>query len=98
MSLAFSNPIRAFALVGALAVLASPAAADSLKVNVSGLDAKTAHARIVQAAEQVCGGVLADEPLRLFVYTSCVDDAVAATEAKLAANERHLAALRTTGH
>jgi UrcA family protein len=74
------------------------AAADSIKVNVSGVDAKTAHARIIQAAEQVCGAVLADEPLRQFVYTNCVDDAVAATEAKVAANERHLASLRATGH
>jgi UrcA family protein len=96
MSLA--TPLRALALVGALAALASPAAAESVKVNVAGLDAKTAHARIVQAAETVCSAVLADEPLRLFVFNGCVNETVAATEAKFAANERHLASLQTTGH
>jgi UrcA family protein len=98
MSLAISHPLRAFALIGALAALAAPAAAESVKVDVSGVDAKTAHVRIVKAAESVCGAVLADEPLRLFVFNSCVNETVAATEAKFAANERHLASLQTTGH
>ena len=97
MSLATSRPLRALALMATLGLFASPAAAESLTVKVAGLDAKSAHVRIVQAAETVCNAMLADEPLRLFVFNNCVNEAVAATETKLAANERHLASLQTTG-
>jgi hypothetical protein len=97
MSLATFRPLCAVALVSALGVVSSPAAAESLTVKVAGLDAKSAHVRIVQAAESVCNAMLADEPLRLFVFNNCVNETVAATETKLAANERHLASLQTTG-
>ena len=100
MSLA-TLPVRALVsaatLAAALGLAASPVAAASLKVNVAGLDAKTAHVRVVKAAEAVCSSVLADEPLSHFLMASCIDDTVAATEAKVAANERHLASLQPTG-
>lgn len=101
MSLATHAPLRALtlagALVAALGLAASPAAAASLKVNVAGLDAKTTHAKIFRAAQAVCSAVLADEPMSHYVMADCIDETVAATESKFAANERHLASLNT-GH
>ena len=100
MSLA-TLPSRALASAAALAAIvglaASPVAAASLKVNVAGVDAKTAHVRVVKAAEAVCSSVLANEPLSYYLMPSCIDETVAATEAKFAANERRLASLQPTG-
>jgi hypothetical protein len=96
MSLA--NPFRTLVLTAALGALALPAAAASVKVNIAGLDAKTAHAKIVRAAETACSLSLADETLRYYSINSCVDEVVAATEAKFAANEHRYASVQATGH
>ena len=83
----FQTTFRAIALASALGGLALPAAAASVKVNVAGLDAKAAHVQIVRAAEAVCSSALADQTLRYYSMSSCIDETVAATEAKFAAND-----------
>jgi hypothetical protein len=93
----FQTAFRALALATALGALSLPAAAASVKVNIAGLDAKTAHARIVSAAGTVCSAALIDQPLRYFVIDSCVHETVAATEARFAANDHRLARLQANG-
>ena len=88
---------RTLATAGVIAALAAPAFAASVTVKVAGLDAKAAHEQIIRAAREVCTQVLADEPLVHYVLADCINEAAAATEAKFAANERHLARLQT-GH
>jgi hypothetical protein len=88
---------RALVAACTLAAVAAPAFAESVTVKVAGLDAKAAHEQIVRAAREVCTQVLADEPLVHYVLADCINEAAAATEAKFAANERHLARLQT-GH
>jgi hypothetical protein len=93
----FQTTFRALALATALGALSLPAAAASVKVNIAGLDAKTAHARIVSAAGTVCSAALIDQPLRYFVIDSCVHETVAAAEARFAANDHRLARLQANG-
>jgi hypothetical protein len=91
---------RTLAIVAALSAAALPAAAESVTVNIAGLDAKTAHAKIVRAAEQACGAVLQSEDavVRYYGMPSCVSDAVSATEAKMAAASDHrFASVQNTG-
>jgi hypothetical protein len=89
---------RTIALAVALGSLALPAAAASVKVNIAGLDAKSAHEKIVRAAEQACNAVLQDSAIaRYYEMTPCVDDAVAVAEAKFAANDHHYASVQSTG-
>lgn len=94
MSLAASQPLRAIALAAVLGALALPAAAASVKVNIAGLDAKTAHARIVLAAQTACSAAFGDDPLRFYALPSCIDETVASTEAKYASNARRLASVQ----
>ena len=83
----------------ALGAAALPASAASVKVNIAGLDAKTAHAHIVRAAQAACSAELTDSAVvRYYEMTPCVNDAVAAAEAKYATNEHHYASVQTTGH
>jgi len=90
---------RTLVLAAALGSLALPAGAASVKVNIAGLDAKAAHAVIVRAAEQACSAVLTDSPVaRYYEMSPCVDDAVAAAEAKFAANDHRFASVQNTGH
>lgn len=89
MSLA--TPLRTLTVAAVLAALALPAAAASVKVNVAGLDAKAAHNQIHRAAEQVCSAALNDEPLSHYLMADCIEQTVATTEAKFAANDRRLA-------
>ena len=91
MSLATPQAFRALMLAAAVAGSALPAAAASVKVNVSGLDAKTAHVQIVKAAATACSSALADESLRYYSMSDCINDAVASTEAKVAANSHRYA-------
>jgi len=88
---------RTLALAAVLGALALPAAAASIKVNVAGLDAKTAHAKIVRAAEAACSSALADETLRYYSMASCIDETVAATQAKVAAYDHHYASVQANG-
>ena len=89
---------RIIALAATLGALALPAGAASVKVNIAGLDAKTAHAHIVRVAQTACSATLQDSPVvRYYEMTPCIDDAVAAAEAKYAANDHHYASVENTG-
>jgi hypothetical protein len=93
---------RALAIAAAISAAALPAAAAdlaaSVKVNIAGMDAKTAHTRIVHAAESACNAVLQDSTIaRYYGMSPCIDDAVAAAEAKYAANAPHFASVQNTG-
>jgi hypothetical protein len=94
MSLATPQAFRALVLAAAVTGFALPAAAASVKVNVAGLDAKTAHVQIVKAAEAACSSALADESLRYYSMSDCITEAVAATEAKFAANAHRYASVQ----
>jgi UrcA family protein len=85
---------RTIALAAAIGTLAVPAFADSVKVNLAGLDAQTAHAKIVQAAEQACNTELQGSPIdHYYGMSPCVEDSVAAAEAKIA-GDHHYAAVQ----
>ena len=91
----------ALAVLGAavLGAAALPAAAASVTVNVAGLDAKTAHAHIVRAAQTACSIALTDSAVvRYYEMSPCVNEAVAAAEAKYAASEHNYASVQSTGH
>jgi hypothetical protein len=94
--------IRALAIAAALSAAVLPAAAAdlsaSVKVNIAGLDAKSAHAKLVRAAEAACNVVLQDSAIaRYYEMSPCIDDAVAAAEAKYAATGQHYASVQNTG-
>jgi len=90
---------RTIALAATLGAFALPAGAASVTVNIAGLDAKTAHARIVHAAAAACSAALQESAtVRYYEMTPCIDDAVAAAEAKFAANDHHYASVQNTGH
>lgn len=78
---------RTIALAAALGAVALPAfAATHVTVNVSGLDAKAAHAVIFHAAQAACRTELADESalVRTYAWSDCLHDAIAGAETKLA--------------
>jgi hypothetical protein len=80
--------IRKFAIAAAIAAIAAPAfAGTQVTINVAGLDAKTAHAAIVQAAQQACRAELAGESslVQFYTHADCVTSTVATAEAKYAA-------------
>jgi hypothetical protein len=87
--------LRSFAIAAAFVAVALPAAAASVTVNIAGLDAAAAHARIEKAAAAACRVALSDEsPLvQYYGHDSCIADAVAAAEAKLAESNHTLAKL-----
>jgi hypothetical protein len=85
---------RKLTLTAAFAAIALPAAAHTeVKVSVAGLDAKAAHAVIVQAAQAACRAELADQTALVQFYTrpGCIDAAVAKAETSYS-NMRGLAA------
>jgi hypothetical protein len=85
---------RKLTLAAAFAAIALPAAAHTeVKVSVAGLDAKAAHAVIVQAAQAACRAELADQSALVQFYTrpGCIDAAVAKAETSYS-NMRGLAA------
>ena len=86
---------RSLAIAAAFAVVALPAAAASVTVDISGLDSATAHAKIEKAAEQACRVALSDESLmtQYYEHDSCITEAVSAAEAKLTESNRSLAKL-----
>ena len=90
---------RTIAIAAVVGALALPAGAASVKVNIAGLDAKAAHAAIVHAAAAACSATLQDSPVvRYYEMSPCIDDAVAAAEAKFASNDHHFAGVQNTGH
>jgi UrcA family protein len=79
--------IRKIALAAAIAAFAVPAFADSqVTVNVAGLDAKAAHAVIVQAAQKACRAELADQStlVQFYTHSECITSTVNQAEAKFA--------------
>jgi hypothetical protein len=79
--------IRKLAITAAIAAFAVPAfAGTQVTVNVAGLDAKSAHVAIVQAAQKACRTELADESslVRFYTHSDCVTAAVTTAEAKYA--------------
>ena len=95
----FTAALRGAILATALGALALPAAAASLKVNVAGLDAATAHAKIVRAAAAVCSATLEGSTAdRYYQMGPCIHDAVTTAEAKFAAGDQHFASVQNTGH
>ena len=87
--------LRSLAIAAAFAAVALPAAAASVTVNISGLDAVAAHAKIKQAAVEACALELSDESsvTRYYEQESCIAQAVSSTEAKLAQADHTLAKL-----
>ncbi len=86
---------RTLALAATLGALALPASAASIKVDINGLDAAAAHAKIVAAANTVCRIELHDAgpAQQYYEHQACVDDAVAKVQAQLATTGRTLASL-----
>jgi hypothetical protein len=80
--------VRTLLLATALGALALPAFAEtSVKVDLTGMDAKAAHTAILRAAQVACRVELNDEsPLELFYdRPDCLNDAIDRTEASLTA-------------
>jgi hypothetical protein len=80
--------VRTLLLAAALGALALPAFAEtSVKVDLTGMDAKAAHTAILRAAQAACRVELNDEsPLELFYdRPDCLSDAIDRTEASLSA-------------
>jgi len=78
---------RKFALAATIAAFAVPAfASTQVTVNVAGLDAKSAHAVIVQAAQKACQAELSDQSalVRFYTHSECITDTVKEAEAKYA--------------
>ncbi len=72
---------RKLILAAAIAAVAAPAFAQTtVKVNVAGLDAKAAQARIWEAAKAACRTEQAGLPdaLKAYTYMPCVEKAAAA--------------------
>jgi hypothetical protein len=79
---------RKLILAAAFTAFAVPALADTaVKVNVTGLDAKSAHAAIVQAAQTACRQELADQSdlVRYYNRPTCIEHAVQHAESAYAA-------------
>jgi hypothetical protein len=81
---------RTLALAAAVAAFAVPALAapaTQVTINVAGMDAKTAHAAIVQAAQQACRAELADysDLVKFYARPACLSATVATAQAKFAA-------------
>jgi UrcA family protein len=71
------------ALIGAFALPA--AAATTVKINVSGLDARAAHASIVRAAKAACQIEMRDASTfeQHYLHADCINSAVAHAQASL---------------
>jgi hypothetical protein len=78
---------RTLAIAALLGVaLALPAAAETtVKVDVAGLDAPAAHARLVAAAKAACQVELRDSQVfeQYYQHVGCITDAVAHAEAEM---------------
>jgi hypothetical protein len=77
--------IRALALAATLSLALPAAAATSVKINVAGLDAASAHTAIVRAAKTACRIELRDASTFELHYhwVDCVDGAIARAASNL---------------
>jgi UrcA family protein len=84
---------RTIVLAAALGALALPAAAESVKVNIAGLDSRQAHAKILAAAQTVCRAVLRDHTslAQFYERPDCIREAVARAETELASRDSRFA-------
>ncbi|HLZ83164.1 MAG TPA: hypothetical protein VKQ54_06310 [Caulobacteraceae bacterium] len=86
-TLSFATPLAA--LGAALAIASAfPAAADTtIKVDVDGLQAPAAHAKILAAARAACHVELRNSSTfeQYYQWTGCINDAVAGAESQLKA-------------
>ncbi len=88
---------RTLALAAVLGALALPAAATTtVRVNVAGLDSRTAHATIVGAARAACQEELRGASTFEFYYAqpTCVRSAIARAEASAESAHASAAAAR----
>jgi hypothetical protein len=87
--------LKSLVIAAALAATALPTFAASVTVNISGLDAKAAHAKIEKAAVDACRVAMNEESSVAQYYdrSACITETVAATEAKLAQSNQTLAKL-----
>ncbi len=84
---------RKLVLAATFAAIALPAAAHTeVKVSLAGLDAKSAHAAIVQAAQAACREELAGQStlVQFYARPECINSAVAKAETTYS-NSRGLA-------
>jgi UrcA family protein len=78
--------LRTLSIAAVGAALALPAAAETtVKVDVAGLDAPAAHARIFQAAKAACRVELRNSTTfeQYYQWNGCINDAVARAESDL---------------
>lgn len=72
--------IRTTVLAAAAALIAAPALAASAPpaehVSIAGKTPQEAHAAITKAASKVCLASTRNEPMFVYLYSSCVQDAV----------------------
>ena len=87
--------LKSLVIAAALAATALPAFAASVTVDISGLDAKAAHAKIEQAAIAACRVAMNEESpvAQYYDHDQCISEAVSAAETKLIQSNRTLAKL-----
>ncbi len=87
--------LKSLVIAAALAATALPTFAASVTVNISGLDAKAAHAKIEKAAEAACRMAMSEESpvAQYYDHAACVTDAISTAETKLAESNRTMAKL-----
>jgi len=87
--------LKSLVIAAALAATALPTFAESVTVNISGLDAKAAHAKIEKAAEDACRVAMSEESsvAQYYDHAACVGDAVSTAETKLSESNRTMAKL-----
>ena len=81
---------RRFAIAAVLGAMAFPAAAATVKVDVTGLDSAAAHAKIVDGAMLACRIEMRGSSTfeQFYLHEDCINQAVADAEAKLASANR----------
>ena len=67
---------RLTVLAAAAALLATPAAAQDIRVSLVGKTAEQIHADIARAASEVCWKQHRRDDLRMYVYPACVQGSV----------------------
>jgi len=79
---------RTIVLAAALGALALPAAAESVKIHIAGLDSAQTHAKILAAAQQVCRAALREHTslAQFYERPECVREAVTRAETELASS------------
>ena len=77
--------IRIFTLAAVAALVAAPASAQSVKIDLAGKSTAQVQAEITKAARKVCGLAVIGASFPREMYDSCYKHAVADAQAKLGA-------------